>query len=156
MASFLTKLFVSFVILTQIVFVIEVISVIYEVNVPYISLINYTVGITTLLTLIARLFIAFNDSNIKYVSLLMIIPIVNVFTITYLTYKLTLSKLLSLLTFVIWFSSLIVTLLFNLPIYQFPFITDYLPYLITLDLTSLTSLLIVTYTIFKFERSQRV
>ncbi len=155
MVSFLTRLFVSFIVITQIVFSIEVISAVYEINVPYISSINYAVGIETLLILIARLFTAFIHSNVKYVSLLMAIPIVNVFTITYLTYKLTLSRLLSLLTFVIWFSSLIVTLLFKLPIYQFASVAYYLPYLVALDLTSLASLLVVTYAIFKFERTKK-
>ncbi|BFH73949.1 hypothetical protein SJAV_18930 [Sulfurisphaera javensis] len=155
MVYLLTKIFFGLLALDQVVFIFEVLSILNNSSFSPLTEINYILGLLTILILIARLFILFNGYP-RYVSILLFIPIINVFAVPYISYKLTSSKLLSGITFGLWFVNLVFTLIANIPpIIYFGEGYYFLNQFVILDLFSLASLLSLGYCVIYREKKMK-
>ncbi len=155
MTSLAIKVLFSLIVLTQVTFALEVLTTLYNSPLTFIGDVNYALGIGVDLGIVAGFLLALKD-RVKYASFLIFLPVVNVFVVTFLVYKLTSSRALTAITFVTWMGNLIVVLLFKIPtnyLYALPY---YLPYLVATDVTSLISLLVVAYCLYRQGKRKEV
>jgi len=155
MVSLLTKVFFSLIGIDQVIFIYELVSLITDRTFSPLTYVNYSIGLITILVLIAQLFVMLTGYP-RYVSILLIIPVVNVFAVPYISYSLTSSKLLSGITFALWFANLVFTLVSNIPpIIYYGEGTYFLNQFIILDVLSLASLLSIGYCIIYREKKNK-
>jgi hypothetical protein len=135
-------------------FALEVLTALYSSPLTFIGEVNYALGIGVDLGIVVGFLLALND-KVKYASFLIFLPVINVFVVTFLIHKLTSSRALTTVTFVTWMGNLIVVLLFKIPtnyLYALPY---YLPYLVATDVTSLISLLVTAFCLYKQGRRKK-
>lgn len=152
MVSLLTKLYLLVLGIEQLVFIYEFNNILRNSEFQPLLLINYILGLATILILIAKLFTLL-DGYLKYVAIFLIIPIINVFIVPFIVYKLTFSKGLGIVSFLLWFSNLIFTLLSNIPpIIYYGEGSYFLYQFLLLDVTSFSSLLCLGYCLIYAEK----
>lgn len=152
MVYFLTKVLFGLIALDQILFIYQLWGILSNSLLSPLTIINYAFGLITIGILIVRIYSILNGYS-RYLSFLLILPVINVFVVPYLSYKLTSSKILASVTFAIWFANLFFTLLSNIPpVIYFDEGSYFLSQFIILDLLSLASLLSITFCILYRER----
>ncbi|WP_158011697.1 hypothetical protein [Saccharolobus solfataricus] len=152
MVSLLTKLYFLLIGLSQLPFLYEITVLLHSTTSFPLIYINYSLGIIIIVTLICNLFMLL-DGYTKYASVLLLVPVINVFIIPFISYKLTSSKLLTGITFSLWFSNLVFTLISNVPTTIYYGSGKYfLDKFMVLDFLSVASLIIIGYCVIYKEK----
>ncbi len=152
MVSLLTKLYFLMIVLSQLPFLYEIIVLLHSTTSFPLIYLNYSLGIIIILILICKLFMLL-DGYTKYASVLLLVPVINVFLVPFISYKLTSSRLLTGITFSLWFSNLVFTLISNIPTTVYYGSGKYfLEQFTVLDFLSVSSLIIIGYCVIYKEK----
>lgn len=148
----ITKIYFTLIGVGQAVFLYEILSVFtHRVIFPQ-STLNYVIGYATLAVLIVDIFVTLKDFS-RYLAFLTVIPVINIIIVGIIAYKLTRTVWMSFLTSLVWFSNLLLTLLFPTPaILAYNLDLSLVGYMSLQDLSSLSSLILMGFLIMKYEK----